>query len=393
MTDDRTTGGARFSQPSLGLDGNREGVASPGGTARGGAAPPGAAAAKLPASPTSGSRPAGPGLTPSSGAARPASEATPKAEVPENGASARSADARLARLHLRGGLIALARAELEHMAGAGTLDREALVDLAEARWRSGDVDGAAEAAEAHLAAGGTEPIAHVVAAEALDRRGHMIDARGHSALVMERMGRGVERLFAGESRSSAWPSETPGVMDSGASDPGRWGLLVGGREVADPDTRTWVLLEPPDAMHIDIGQGSGIPRNGKSFAARAGAPPGPVLLTPVGPGASLSELVDAGRTEGLELELVGDQIARGELAGVPERLALLLRMDRALAPVILSLADRVIATRAPDASSLSALHLLRGDAYRTLGREADATTAFQEAMRALAGRPTPEEST
>jgi hypothetical protein len=298
----------------------------------------------------------------------------------------------LARLHLRGGLIALARAELEHMAGAGTLDREALVDLAEARWRSGDVDGAAEAAEAHLAAGGTEPIAHVVAAEALDRRGHMIDARGHSALVMERVGRGVERLFAGESRSSAWPSETPGVMDAGASDPGRWGLLVGGSEVADPDTRTWTLLEPPQPMY-DGQEAQGVPRNGKSFAARAGAPPGPVVLTPVGPGSSLSELVDAGRAEGLELEVVEGQIARGELVGVPERLSLLLRMDRGLAPVILSLADRVIATKGPDATSLSALHLLRGDVYRSLGREADATAAFQESMRALGGRPTPEEST
>jgi len=310
-----------------------------------------------------------------------------------NGSSARTADARLARLHLRGGLIALARAELEHMAGAGTLDREALVDLAEARWRSGDVDGAAEAAEAHLAAGGKEPIAHVIAAEALDRRGHMIDARGHSALVIARLGRGVERLFAGESRSSAWPSETPGVMDSGASDPGRWGLLVGGREVADPNADTWVLLEPPAAMQADGHDAPGVPRDGKSFATRAGAPPGPVLLMPVGPGASLGELVDAGRAEGLELEVVEGQIARGELIGVPERLALLLRIDRALAPVILSLADRVIATRAPDASSLSALHLLRGDAYRGLGRDAEATSAYQEAMRALAGRPTPEEST
>jgi hypothetical protein len=278
------------------------------------------------------------------------------------------------------------------MAGAGTLDREALVDLAEARWRSGDVDGAAEAAEAHLAAGGTEPIAHVVAAEALDRRGHMIDARGHSSLVMERVGRGVERLFAGETRSSAWPSEAPGVMDSGASDPGRWGLLVGGSEVADPDVDTWVLLEPPDAMRDDQ-QAQGVPRNGKSFATRAGAPPGPVMLIPVGPGASLSELVDAGRAEGLELEVVEGQIARGELAGVAERLSLLLRMDRGLAPVILSLADRVIATKAPDASRLSALHLVRGDVYRSLGREAEATAAFQEAMRALAAPPTAEEST
>jgi hypothetical protein len=313
-----------------------------------------------------------------------------------DGSTSRSADARLARLHLRGGMIALARAELEHMAGAGTLDREALVDLAEARWRSGDVDGAAEAAEAHILAGGKEPIAHVVAAEALDRRGHLIDARGHSALVIERLGRGVDRLFAGESRSSAWPTEVPGVMDTGASEPGRWGLLVGGREVADPDADTWVLLKPPAPMYPEGRhgrQGHGVPGNGASFAARRGAPPGPALMTPVGPGASLSDLVDAGRAAGLELEVVEQLIESGELSGVPERLALLLRMDRALGPVILSLADRVIAKQTSEASGLSALHVLRGDAYRGLGREAEAMSAYQEAMRALVARPTPEEST
>ncbi|MBA2254033.1 MAG: hypothetical protein H0W07_02810, partial [Chloroflexi bacterium] len=74
---------------------------------------------------------------------------------------ARSLDGRLARLHLRGSSITLARAELETMAGLGTLDREALADLAEARWRSGDLVGGGEAARAHLDAGGTEPLAMV----------------------------------------------------------------------------------------------------------------------------------------------------------------------------------------------------------------------------------------
>ena len=45
-------------------------------------------------------------------------------------AAERSAEARLARVHLRGGLLTLARATLEGMAGAGTLDRDALADAA-----------------------------------------------------------------------------------------------------------------------------------------------------------------------------------------------------------------------------------------------------------------------
>ena len=74
-------------------------------------------------------------------------------------AATRSADARLARVHLRGGLLTLARATLEGMAGAGTLDRDAMADLAEVRWRSGDLEGAADAARAHQASGGEEPLA------------------------------------------------------------------------------------------------------------------------------------------------------------------------------------------------------------------------------------------
>src|SRR3954452_16669389 len=54
------------------------------------------------------------------------------APQPARGAK-RSAEVRLARLHLRGGMLALARAELEQLAGSGGLDVDALADLAEAR--------------------------------------------------------------------------------------------------------------------------------------------------------------------------------------------------------------------------------------------------------------------
>ncbi|MFN8631135.1 MAG: hypothetical protein U0838_12715 [Chloroflexota bacterium] len=41
---------------------------------------------------------------------------------------------------------ALARAELEALAGRGRLDDAALLDLAEVRWRTGDLGGAGDAA-------------------------------------------------------------------------------------------------------------------------------------------------------------------------------------------------------------------------------------------------------
>ncbi|MDR3544350.1 MAG: hypothetical protein P4L30_01110, partial [Candidatus Limnocylindrales bacterium] len=60
---------------------------------------------------------------------------------------------RLARLHLRTGMLRLARLELEQLAGAAALDTEGILDLAEVRWRTGDLRGAAEAAGAWLDAG------------------------------------------------------------------------------------------------------------------------------------------------------------------------------------------------------------------------------------------------
>ena len=142
-------------------------------------------------------------------------------------APTRSADARLSRLHLRGGLLTLARAELEQMAGAGSLDREALADLAEARWRSGDLEGAAEAADAHLGTGGDEPMAHLIVAEEAERQGRILDARQRATLVQQRVGEGIERLFAGERRSTVWPAASPSWMDSGRDRP--WSMGPAGR--------------------------------------------------------------------------------------------------------------------------------------------------------------------
>ncbi|MEA2622256.1 MAG: hypothetical protein QOH61_1166 [Chloroflexota bacterium] len=314
--------------------------------------------------------------------------------------AARSTDARLARLHLRGGLLSLARAELEQMAGAGTLDREALADLAEARWRSGDLEGAAESAQAHLANGGSDPLAHLICAEALDRHGHLIDARGHSSQVLELLGLGVDRLFAGEPRSTAWPAADGPQMFMDSNEPGRRGLLVGGAETADPASVRWEPAPGPEPLPERPGsagmQGgrlgrAGVAGWGRQPAVPSGRPIG--LGAPVGPGASMRELLDAGRAAGLELEGVERLVERGELDQVADRLALLLRMDRALAPVILSLADRVVASSSRAEARLVPLHMLRGDIYRGLGRDVEASAAYQEAMRAVSAREILEEST
>ena len=294
----------------------------------------------------------------------------------------RSADARLARVHLRGGLLTLARAALEQMAGAGTLDRDAMADLAEVRWRSGDLIGAADAARAHQASGGDEPLTVLIIAEDLAHRGEDSDAQELIEGVYDRVGGAVDLLFAMEPRSSLWPTADDGWMIADAEAPGRWGLLVGGSEVADPSADEWAnaaLIRPvPMAM---------------AGVAGAPAPEGRGGLTHPGGAASTSAMMMSGRLAGEELETVGRALAAGDTAAASRRLAVLLRLDPALAPVILSEADRAAAATRPGSAELSAIHLVRGDAYRTLGRDIEAAAAYQQAHLALEGGPATKEPT
>jgi hypothetical protein len=297
------------------------------------------------------------------------------------GAQERTADARLARLHLRGGLLPLARAALEQMAGAGTLDRDAMADLAEVRWRSGDLEGAADAARAHQALGGSEPLAALIVAEDLVRSGEEGEAVRHADSVMGQVGGAVDQLFAFEPRSTLWPAADDGWMAVDATAPGHLGLLVGGSEVAAPTPQTWMLepITPPEVVR-GPGDGATAPLGRGGPASPAGQP-------------TTEAIVMSGRLAGEELEHVDRSLSGGDVASAAQRLAVLLRLDPALAPVILSTADAALRTTRPSRSQLSALHLVRGDAYRILGRDNEAAAAYRSAHQALAAGPIRQEHT
>ena len=89
----------------------------------------------------------------------------------------RAADLVLARLHLRLGSLGLARAELETLAGRNALDDEGIRDLAEVRWRTGDLAGAGDAAAAYLASQPDDVLALVIAAEMQAHLGRPGEAR------------------------------------------------------------------------------------------------------------------------------------------------------------------------------------------------------------------------
>jgi hypothetical protein len=296
---------------------------------------------------------------------------------------ARSADARLARLHLRGGLLPLARAALEQMAGAGTLDRDAMADLAEVRWRGGDLEGAADAARAHQASAGAEPLAALILAEDLMARGRSAEARRYAEFVLARTGGAIDQLFAFEPRSPVWPPADRSWMAQGSDAPGSWGLLVGGSEVAAPTPQTWLPepfgQTPAEAPHVAVSIDP-IPLGRGGPASPGGQP-------------STAAVVMSGRLAGQELESVEGSMAAGDISAAARRLAVLLRLDPALAPVILSVADRAVAVPPSSGGDPAAVHLVRGDAYRILGRENEAAAAYRQAHQALSPGPAAKEST
>lgn len=239
----------------------------------------------------------------------------------------RPADLRFAHLHLRTGGLELARAELEAMAGTAELDDDALLDLAEVRWRTGDLPGAGEAAEACLAKGRTDPLAYVIAAEFKAALGRPTEARRLAALAMEGAGDRIDELFAGQPRSGAWPH-----------DPTDRGEHVG-------------ELFPAEGL-------PGNARTGPVMAAVGAArPAGLPETSPDGPAA-----LERGRVA----------LAAGDDQTAAIQLSIALRASPTLAPAVIdALAGRAGAT----------LDLVRGDAYRLMGNEAEAQRAFASASR------------
>ncbi len=119
-------------------------------------------------------------------------------------APARTIELVLAHMHLKLGSLALARVELETLAGLGRLDTEGLADLAEVRWRTGDLLGAGEAAAAALRADESDPIALVIAAEAAAAVGRPSEARRLAIRAAAASPDSIDDIFAGMPRSAVW---------------------------------------------------------------------------------------------------------------------------------------------------------------------------------------------
>jgi hypothetical protein len=299
------------------------------------------------------------------GAAPPTEGGAPSAPPAERAASssARDADLVLAGVHLRLGSLALARAELETLAGRDALDPEGILDLAEVRWRTGDTEGAGEAAAVVLDDEDGPLVALIVAAEAAAARGRPTEARRLAAKALAAANGSIDRIFAGMPRSAAWPPDpaAPPPAPTTMFDPAPGSAAARGRGRQQP-RRAPAAVRPPVEPAADEGvQAAALGDETIGLWGDETDAPGPAdAALP-----SASEALERGR-EALE---------NGDLQEASIHLALVLRLSSPMAPAVLD----VVADRAEPE-----LAFVRGDAYRLVGRELDARRAYARARSPVA---------
>jgi hypothetical protein len=281
----------------------------------------------------------------------------------------------LARLHLRLGSLALARAELEIMAGEGALDGPGQVDLAEARWRSGDLAAAGMAATAALDAGEDDAMVLAIAAEAAAALGRPNEARRLANQSLEHLGGPVDGLFAGMPRSGVWPADAD-------EPPPTTGTLFHHEPVTTVSLRAGDT--DPGVVAARANGGARRPDGAETSAASAepGAPVAIGFWDGESPeGAPRNDLPDPAH----ELDAGKAALLAGSIDEAALRFALALRLAPALAPAILE---------ATDGAAGPAVSVIRGDAYRQVGLETEARRAYAAAAwsgvrdrRGRGGRP------
>jgi hypothetical protein len=274
-------------------------------------------------------------------------------------ATERSIDLLLARGHLRLGMYAFARAELETLVVRGAIDRDGLADLAEARWRTGDLAGAGHAAQAHLDAGGDDTTAVIIAAEAAVADGRVADGR---VLADRALARHVDldAVFAGLPRARVWRPA------SGQDAPTE---VLSTRDIGEEGVVTAGAATSPEAPEdTTIGTAPLAPE--RPAARPAPSRPEEPTVPGTASGRSPHQLIAFAATA-----------LRGDRGRAAVELAVVLRSEPSLAPAVIELLAR---TPDPPASrSAAALEIVRGDAYRLIGRPREAEVAYARAVSML----------
>ena len=270
-------------------------------------------------------------------------------------AQPRTVELILAHTHLRLGALALARVELETLAGLGALDTIGSIDLAEARWRTGDLLGAGEMAALALgdADGESDPVALVIASEAASALGRPSEARRLATLAMGQAPGSIDAIFAGMPRSGVWPTD--------AAEPAPTAPTL-----FDRGPETVVAASAVAPATADVSHGAHPPTTAAA-SVTVGFWDGDVVADP-----DAAVLPDPAK----EFEAGRLALVAGALDVAALHFGLALRLAPALAPAALEVTDGV---RSPS------LMIVRGDAYRLAGHETEARRAY--AVAAQGGLP------
>jgi hypothetical protein len=258
----------------------------------------------------------------------------------------------LARVHLRLGSLTLARAELELLSDRGQLDRAGQVDLAEVLWRTGDLAAAGAAATAAVEGGEDIPMALAIAAEAAAAVGRPNEARRLANRAIACVDGPIDFLFAGMPRSAVWPSD--------ASEPPPTAGTLFHHEPGPPSNRRSGDVDPDVASAR-----ASTPGDGTESPAASRLTLG-FWDADRGSGVAPTALPDPGS----ELEAARTALRNGSNDEAVLRFALALRLAPALAPAILE---------ATEGMTGPAINVVRGDAYRLVGLETEATRAYAAA--------------
>jgi hypothetical protein len=259
----------------------------------------------------------------------------------------------LAHAHLRMGALALARVELETLAGLDALDTIGQIDLAEVRWRTGDLLGAGEMATTALQGAEEDPVALIIASEAASALGRPSEARRLASLAIARAPDAIDAIFAGMPRSGVWPADAAEPAPTAPT------LFDRGPENVVAPTEIGRAAD-------DVAPG-GQPAVTAVASLTLGFWDGDVVADP-----DAAVLPDPAR----EFEAGRTAMVSGALDQAGLHFGLALRLAPALAPAVLEVTD---GSRSPS------LMLVRGDAYRLAGHETEARRAY--AVAAQGGLP------
>jgi hypothetical protein len=260
------------------------------------------------------------------------------------------------------------------MAGNGTLDDDGLLDLAEVRWRTGDLPGAGEASAAFLTSGRESVLALVIAAEATAALGRPGEARRLAGRALEAADGPLEPLFAGLPRSPIWPQDPADPAEPAGAFFGDEASRPAGRATAGAVGATAGAVgttagavRPTDTRPVTRDE-AGMP--GEAMPASLwdahlhGAHPHAALPAPALPDGPMA--LDAARRA----------LEAGEAQDAVVQLGIVLRVSPGLAPAVLDVAG---------STAGAGFDLIRGDAYRLVGHEAEAQRAYASAASTLAG--------